>query len=383
MGNYYCCPSEKSLQVVTEKLVYEPTPTYVSMKVVKVQSVVRRYLSRKHTQSKRKKTIVPAAQTPDGFFESTIPGQIISVDTIAIDPRIIETEKKLGEFVIEEKELIRYIEENKYRLKNCCLKYEDGSVYVGYFNKYWMREGYGILLLKDGSKYQGFFKENKMNGRGRLVGTKGDYYEGEFKDDKAHIFGKYVNAEGGIYVGQWKDDKQEGTGQEVLPDGSRYEGSYVAGMKTGQGKLVFPDGSLFQGTFHKNMIKGYGIYLWRDGREYSGHWKDGKMEGEGIFKWPDKKKYIGQYKDDKKEGYGIFMWPDKKRYEGEWKNGKQHGLGIFSSEGIIKFGLWKRGKKEKWLEESDQQFQILKALIQSNVYDRFDLSKESDVEPHN
>ena len=43
-----------------------------------------------------------------------------------------------------------------------------------------MREGYGKLYLKDGSIYEGFFKDNKMDGRGRLYNIEGFIYEGEF-----------------------------------------------------------------------------------------------------------------------------------------------------------------------------------------------------------
>jgi hypothetical protein len=34
--------------------------------------------------------------------------------------------------------------------------------------------------------YQGYWLNNKANGRGRLIYANGDVYEGEWKDDKKH-----------------------------------------------------------------------------------------------------------------------------------------------------------------------------------------------------
>lgn len=49
-----------------------------------------------------------------------------------------------------------------------------------------MRDGEGIQTWADGSLYEGYWKNDKANGRGRLIHADGDVYEGEWKDDKAH-----------------------------------------------------------------------------------------------------------------------------------------------------------------------------------------------------
>ena len=95
------------------------------------------------------------------------------------------------------------------------------------------------------------------------------------------------------------------------------------------------------------------------------------MDGMGVFIWPDKKKYIGQYKNDKKSGLGIFIWPDNKKYEGEWKNGKQHGFGIFYSKGTKKFGEWVNGKKERWLQDDDENYIRVTKEIEKYVKNNF------------
>jgi len=315
-------------------------------------------------KSIKKMNITPA----DDFDENLMPGELINIENIIIDPKVLETEEKLGDFVIDEKELILFIQKNKKRLKNYCLKYLDDSVYLGYFNCYWHREGYGVLIFKDGSKYQGFFHDNKMNGRGRLIGVNGDYYEGEFKDDKACEFGKYVNKDGGIYIGQWFNDKQNGIGDELFHDGSRYIGEYVMGNRNGKGKFIWPDGSNYEGEFSNNKIQGYGIYKWRNGKIFYGQWHDNKMNGIGLFLWPDKKKYLGEYIKDNKYGLGIFIWPDGRAYKGEWKKGKQHGVGVFKNSGTCQCGEWDKGKRIKWIEDNGSEINELYSKFNNEFY---------------
>ena len=48
------------------------------------------------------------------------------------------------------------------------------------------------LYYKDGSIYQGEFKENMMNGKGRKINGDGDYYEGDWIDNKYHGKVSYI-----------------------------------------------------------------------------------------------------------------------------------------------------------------------------------------------
>ena len=58
-------------------------------------------------------------------------------------------------------------------------------------------------MWDDFSLYDGYWKDNKANGRGRLIHPNGDAYEGEWKDDKAHGKGVYYNYDGSNYMGEW------------------------------------------------------------------------------------------------------------------------------------------------------------------------------------
>ena len=50
--------------------------------------------------------------------------------------------------------------------------------YNNYFSPNQRREGYGIII------YIQVFKNNLIDGLGRLIISNGDYYEGEFLKDK-------------------------------------------------------------------------------------------------------------------------------------------------------------------------------------------------------
>ena len=70
-----------------------------------------------------------------------------------------------------------------------------------------IRQGRGIQVWPDGSMYEGYWMDNKANGKGRLIHADGDVYDGSWKDDKAHGYGIYSHLDGARYMGNWKEDK--------------------------------------------------------------------------------------------------------------------------------------------------------------------------------
>ena len=81
----------------------------------------------------------------------------------------------------------------------------EGGQYQGNWNKKTkQRHGYGICIWSDGSIYQGFWKNDKPNGRGRRIFVDTDVYNGTFKDGKMDGEGEYINDDGSTYKGQWK-----------------------------------------------------------------------------------------------------------------------------------------------------------------------------------
>ena len=79
-------------------------------------------------------------------------------------------------------------------------KYPNKSVYIGEWNpKIGCREGKGIHIWSDGSRYEGYWKSDMANGKGRLIHSDGDVYEGEWLNDKAHGRGTYIHMDGAKY----------------------------------------------------------------------------------------------------------------------------------------------------------------------------------------
>ena len=291
------------------------------------------------------------------YDKSMMPGDIIlNFNDIPQTDKITEIENNIGgEFFIEQKELLKIMEDYPYIPKFFSIRYPSGEKYSGYYSPNWVKEVFGIQIDKNGSKYVGMFKNGMFEGRGRLILHKGDYYEGEFLLNKANGQGKYVNSKGEIYNGYWKDDMQDGEGELILKDGSIFRGMFRNGKKNGKGKITWNDNSYYEGDFVNNYYEGYGVYVMLSKRKgYIGEWKEGKMHGFGVFFWPDGRSYVGYYDADKKHGYGIYSGKNNLRYEGKFKKGKQYGIGrIINEKGEKQLGLYVKGKKLKYLNEFD------------------------------
>ena len=310
-----CCASNKHVDNTNEnfnEVEVEPSSNNITNydiyqnKIEKIQSYFRGMKIRKRLRK---------LQTNSSY--------LISNETYPHIPEV--TQQEYEEFLQLYPKLDIENNNNKIKtVKNVIL--DNKELYYGEYNtEKKMKEGRGILVNQEGTKYYGYFINNKKNIKGKLKHYEGDIYEGEWLDDRANGKGKYIHIDGTTYEGDWKNDKQEGYGIETWNDGSYYK---------------------------DNTINGKGKYIWDNKKTYEGDWVNNKMRGNGIFIWPDGRKYKGEYVDDKKEGYGIYYWPDGRVYEGMWKNGYQNGEGVLFDPNLNKKrkGIWKNGKKIKWLE---------------------------------
>ena len=264
---------------------------------------------------------------------------------------------------------IKHAQFETANLKCICYKSDKG-----------LREGFGICYWKNGNVYKGYYHNDKVNGLG-ILQTEGDTYQGEFQDNKLHGFGIYTHNNGAVLISTWKLESQIGIGIETWKDGSSYTGDYAYNKKDGIGTYLFADGSKYIGEWKDNNFDGTGIYYFSDGRIYYGQWKNNMMNGFGEFYWKSGKKYIGGYVKDKKEGFGFYVWEEpRKIFMGFWKGGKQHGVGKFLDEDKTKFGLWKNGKRIKWIEEEEE---ISKFIADENTefvhYFKYSLDEISKI----
>ena len=137
------------------------------------------------------------------------------------------------------------------------IKYPTGNIYKGsvkiriILNKTEkIRDGYGCMYYKDGSKF-----------------------EGEYVNDKINGFGIYTNKSGRkIYEGYWKDGKREGIGIYFCEDGASYEGEWKENLKHGIGVYKFNDNSRYLGEFKDDVRNGLGIIHGGNADKYEVEW---------------------------------------------------------------------------------------------------------------
>jgi len=96
----------------------------------------------------------------------------------AVDQNVKDVEKILGTLNYDLNEY-----KNKYKsvFKKPPIKFfDEGSIYKGEWNIKGKKHGYGTLITKEGSKYEGFWKNDHLDGIGRFIEKRGNYYDGNF-----------------------------------------------------------------------------------------------------------------------------------------------------------------------------------------------------------
>lgn len=144
-------------------------------------------------------------------------------------------------------------------------------------------QGNGKMLFKDGSLYEGQFKDGLKNGNGVYTFKNGQKFDGLFRDDK-FIAGTIIakNADGQDY--EYKGDVQNNVAH----------GSGVGRRKDKKGNWVtwkgrFENNEFVSGTcddgvtkrvgdFDKGWIQGKGLVEKKDGRKWNGIWENGFLK---------------------------------------------------------------------------------------------------------
>lgn len=230
------------------------------------------------------------------------------------------------------------------------------------------------LVDKESKKYRGTYsgdiKNNKLDGKGKLVGKSGSLSQGSFKngwrdglvvvkEDDGSVYigeckmnfchgkGKSTFSNGAVYEGDWKYGQYDGFGKFTSPNGTSYEGEYSEGEITGKGKFIFADGSVYEGNLEDGQFHGFGIYKCRNSYVYEGEWKQGKFHGFGKHTGSNGYVYEGEWEDNMRNGYGKFTYANGSIYEGEWKDDEKNGQGKFThADGGCYEGEWKDGKSK-------------------------------------
>lgn len=135
--------------------------------------------------------------------------------------------------------------------------------------------GFGVILLDDGRKYEGHFKSGRQDGIGEMVFPAGDTYKGGWQDGAPSGRGVLRFKEGMVYDGEFIVGRRHGQGTLTMGNGTVYEGQWQDDMPNGQGRLTFPDGSSYSGGFLDGLRHGAATVIHPDGSSEKTFWQKG------------------------------------------------------------------------------------------------------------
>ena len=131
----------------------------------------------------------------------------------------------------------------------------NGEVYEGNFNNGKIC-GKGVYKYKD-ILYIGDFEKNIRQGKGEKITNK-YYYTGDFNNDKIDGFGRlqFINSKDGEleYEGFFKENNIEGKGIMKWKNGNIYEGEMKNNKMNGQGILKLSNGNIINGIFKDGKV---------------------------------------------------------------------------------------------------------------------------------
>ncbi|MBR4244251.1 MAG: hypothetical protein IKQ14_02515, partial [Candidatus Methanomethylophilaceae archaeon] len=108
-------------------------------------------------------------------------------------------------------------------------------------------------------------EKNEINFISNKKKFKDGLYEGIIINGKREIKGIMKYRNGSIYEGQWKNDKRHGRGLYATQN---YNNPNIKGI-------------LYEGEFNNDKIEGYGIGKYSSGDQYEGEWKNDQQYGRG------------------------------------------------------------------------------------------------------
>ena len=156
------------------------------------------------------------------------------------------------------------------------INYSNGNYYRGGINNIGQYTGQGTLIV-DNITFTGRFSNNKLNGYGRIILSDGSEIRGNFNKNMP-----------------------VGSMDIHYKNGDRYTGEVVNMIPNGHGKLITKSSKgliSYIGKFNNGNYSGFGKITYPNKVTYEGYWKNGKYNGEGIEILPNNDKYEGRWED--------------------------------------------------------------------------------------
>ncbi len=226
---------------------------------------------------------------------------------------------------------------------------EEGHLYYGGRNKdTFTKQGFGVQLFSNGSKYEGYWKDDKYNCFGRFIDVNGIIKEGNFIDGYLNGKGKeftYIKQDNYIYFGDFKNSQKHGYG-ELSNNDSNYKGLFINDKKNGEGSLekrIDNSKIIYEGLFINDMFT-YGKVTTTNGEIYEGSFVDDLLEGEGKSTYTlNNETFEGFFIKGRRNGFGRLKRGEILVFEGQYKDDLPDGYGLVYKEGIPEAIKMKRG----------------------------------------
>lgn len=235
------------------------------------------------------------------------------------------------------------------------------------------KNGSGVMVTSNGDRYEGVFKNYKLEGEGRWKSRHGDHYKGSFKNGKINGRGKMTLSTGEIYIGEFKNGKFHGKGKFAFDNGDSYIGQWKRGKMNGNGTYYFKDGRQREGEFEDGrLVEQHYVEESQPSKTSTFNEASAEFASDlshitkdctnahchdemGIFNYGDGTRYIGEFKDGLPNGIGRCEFSNGDLYEGEWKRHAPHGKGVLTfASGRKHAAIWDQGiPTEQLLEDYD------------------------------
>lgn len=241
------------------------------------------------------------------------------------------------------------------------IKFKNGDEYFGQQKK-GLPHGIGNYRWSDGSEYKGYWKNNKMHGKGTLYDEEGKHI-GIWKNGKS-VSGKTIGIDGSVYKGEWSEfNIANGYGIKKYKDGAVEEGVFNNSLFN-KGVLKLEDGSTQIGEWDNNYnnisISCYTMFIDKKKSHECRWYGDFKIDkkkflvGEGICIETKQSKpsyfavQIGKFINGSLKGFGQQInFKNKTFKEPISFNVGKFNNGILSGEGLIfqkPFDTYEKGK---------------------------------------
>jgi len=240
------------------------------------------------------------------------------------------------------------------------------------------RDGFGVRVWPDGSRYMGGFVQGNRQGIGTCFWVNGSRFFGEWRGDRPEGAGVFIQAKGLRQQGLWKkgrlqEENAAWVQEKLFAQASQMQGCLSGDCLGGQGVLI-SQGDIYMGDLRRGLRHGIGICYYFNGSEYRGQWQDDKQHGNGQLTYADGTRRKGFFQENTfagnaaptspsvsptirrppasegclsgncSDGQGIYLFTNGNRYEGSFQHGLPHGLGKISfPEGDVYEGFLEKG----------------------------------------